>query len=77
MEMRRVWSIELKDKLQVKQKPLTKKIIKTGNSLYVVVPAKFANRVGVRPGDEVRVTYDLDHKTIQYHFPVTRQLSLI
>jgi antitoxin component of MazEF toxin-antitoxin module len=58
-------------------KQLTKTIIKTGNSLYVVIPAQFANKVGLKPGDKALVSYDLKKKKVVYSFPASRQLSLI
>jgi antitoxin component of MazEF toxin-antitoxin module len=33
-----------------------KKVIKTGNSLAVVVPAKFVKKAGIQAGDPVDVT---------------------
>lgn len=52
-------------------------VIKTGNSLAVVVPAKFANKIGIRPGDKVKVEIDLSQGKIHYTFLNIRQLPLV
>ena len=56
---------------------ITKKIIKTGNSLYVSIPSKFAKTIGIKPKDESQVVYDLDEREIIIRFPHSRQLPLI
>ena len=52
------------------------KIIKTGNSLAMTVPADFVKTVGIRAGQKVRV----EVKPISNHFKIrnsgTRQLPL-
>jgi antitoxin component of MazEF toxin-antitoxin module len=53
------------------------KVIKTGNSLAVVVPAKFVNRAGIKAGDNVKVTIKLDQGRVVYDFINIRQLSLV
>lgn len=55
----------------------TNTVIKTGNSLAVVVPAKFAKRVGLRSGDKVRVEVRAELGKITYTFLNTRQLPLM
>jgi len=52
-------------------------VVKTGNSIAVVVPAKFAKKVGIRPGDKVQVEVDLEKGRITYTFLNIRQLSLV
>ena len=52
-------------------------VIKTGNSLAVVVPAKFVKRAGVKAGDKVKVTLKLQKGQIVYEFINIRQLSLV
>jgi antitoxin component of MazEF toxin-antitoxin module len=52
-------------------------VIKTGNSLAVVVPAKFVKRAGVKPGDKVKVSINLHQGKITYEFINVRQLSLV
>ena len=52
-------------------------VIKTGNSLAVVVPAKYVKKVGIKPGDKVKVTLKPHKGKITYEFINARQLSLM
>lgn len=52
-------------------------VSKTGNSLTVVVPAKFAKKVGVRPGDQVSVEIREQKGQVVYTFLNIRQLPLV
>lgn len=65
------------------------KIIKVGSSAAVTVPAKEMKRLGVKPGDELKVTYEvvedvpadkvelvgLTQKLIKRHEKALRNLS--
>lgn len=52
------------------------KVIRTGNSLAVTVPAHFARSVGVRAGDNVRVELKPDTGKATYFFFGAKQLPL-
>lgn len=52
------------------------KIIKTGNSLAVTIPADFARAVGVKAGQEVKVAVDPASGQVTYTFSGTKQLPL-
>lgn len=52
-------------------------VIRTGNSLAVVVPAKFVKKAGVKPGDKVKLSINLHQGKITYEFINVRQLSLV
>mgnify|MGYP003733795905 CR=1 FL=1 len=52
------------------------KIIKTGNSLAVTIPARFTKSIGVKAGDEVKVKVEPEKGRIVYHFSGVRQLPL-
>lgn len=56
---------------------LRKTVIKTGNSLGLVIPSRFVKRVGVRQGDEVEVEYDIFNGEIRYRIVSRRQLTLV
>lgn len=60
-------------------KQLTKrtKIIQSGNSLAVVVPAAFARKLGLRPSDPVNFEMSLTRGQITYTFLNIRQLPLV
>ncbi|MBM3209481.1 AbrB/MazE/SpoVT family DNA-binding domain-containing protein [Candidatus Shapirobacteria bacterium] len=55
---------------------MDKKVIRTGNSLAVTVPAQFAAGLGVRAGDFVKVRAREDKGEIVYSFSGAKQLSL-
>lgn len=52
-------------------------VLKTGNSLSVVVPAKFTKKLGIRPGDKVSFSLNEKSGQITYTFLNVRQLSLV
>ena len=52
------------------------KVIRTGNSKAVVVPADFADSVGVKIGDEVSVKSEPEKGRIVYTFRGAKQLKL-
>ncbi len=52
------------------------KIIKTGNSLAVVVPAGFIKAVGIKAGQEATVKINLEKGQVVYTFSGVHQLSI-
>ncbi len=56
---------------------MTQKVIRTGNSLAVTIPAEFVKSVGVRASDNVKVELKKDKGVITYHFLGAKQLPLI
>lgn len=52
------------------------KILKTGNSLAVVIPADFVKNIGVKAGDEVKVFPKVEEAEILFKFSGTQQLPL-
>jgi len=52
------------------------KIIRTGNSLAVTIPAEFVESIGIKAGDEVRVTLEPEKGRIICSFSGVKQLSL-
>ena len=58
-------------------KTLTNNVIKTGNSLAVVIPAPFVKRVGVKPKDKVTVSLHPETGQVTYTFLNVRQLPLV
>ena len=56
---------------------LKKTVIRTGNSLGLVIPSRFVKQVGVRSGDEVELTYDVFKGEITYRVVSRRQLTLV
>jgi len=55
---------------------MSQKILKTGNSLAVVVPADFGKSIGIKAGDEVRVFPKPEKAEVLYKFSGACQLSL-
>lgn len=55
---------------------MTQKIIRTGNSAAVVVPADFIRNIGVKIGDEVKVETRPEKAVVIYTFKGTHQLPL-
>lgn len=53
------------------------RIIKTGNSLGLTIPAKFARYLGLKPGTLVKMEPDRTEGKITYTFIITSQLPLI
>jgi antitoxin component of MazEF toxin-antitoxin module len=56
---------------------LTENVVRTGNSLAVVIPSPFVRRLGVRPKDHVKVKIDFVKGRITYTFLNLRQLPLV
>ncbi len=52
------------------------KILKTGNSLAVVVPADFIKNIGAKAGDEVKVLTKPERGEVLYKFSGALQLPL-
>ena len=52
------------------------KIIKTGHSLAVTIPANFVHSLGIKPGQEVQVEVEPENGQIVYRFSGAKQLSL-
>ena len=52
------------------------KIIRTGNSLAVTIPAPFAHAVGIKAGQEVVVKVEPETGQVIYTFSGTKQLPL-
>lgn len=52
------------------------KIIKTGNSLAVTVPAPFVHSVGIKAGQEVEVKVEPETGQVVYTFSGAKQLLL-
>lgn len=55
---------------------MKQKIIQSGNSAAVVVPASFTKAVGVKIGDEVDVCSDPSRGEVIYRFTGIKQLSI-
>jgi antitoxin component of MazEF toxin-antitoxin module len=56
---------------------LTESIVKSGNSLAVVVPSEFVRKLGIRPKDRVKLAIDPVKGKITYTFMNLRQLPLV
>lgn len=52
------------------------KLIKTGNSAAVTVPAEFVDALCLRVGDSVEAELNYETGEITYKFPNDRQLKL-
>lgn len=52
------------------------KVVRTGNSLAITLPAKFIRTLGVKAGDKVEVSYSFDQTSVTYVFREARQLTL-
>lgn len=55
---------------------MKQKILKAGNSLVVVVPSKFVNKLGLKKGDLVKLDIFLSKNKIVYYFSGVQQLAL-
>lgn len=55
---------------------MKQKVIKTGNSLAVTVPANFVKQIGVKPGQMVEVKVNVESGKIVYQFSGVRQLAI-
>ncbi|MCD6226052.1 AbrB/MazE/SpoVT family DNA-binding domain-containing protein [bacterium] len=47
---------------------MKRKVIRTGNSLAVTIPASFAERVGIKEGDEAEIETDEARSRIRVQF---------
>jgi antitoxin component of MazEF toxin-antitoxin module len=56
---------------------LTESVIRSGNSLAVVIPATFVKKIGIKPQDKVLVETTVKTGTITYTFLNVRQLPLV
>jgi len=52
------------------------KIIRTGNSLAVTIPAEFAELIGIKAGDGVKVEIEPEKGRVIYNFSGAKQLPL-
>lgn len=52
------------------------KVLRTGNSLAVVIPSQFAQLVGIKSGDRVRVVKRPEVGKLTYIFSGSKQLPL-
>jgi len=55
----------------------TQKVIKTGNSLAVTIPADFVKAVGIKNGQDVHVVKNLALGKISFRFSGNKQLPLL
>ena len=55
---------------------MAQKVIKTGNSAAVTLPADFVKDLGIRIGDPVKVKLDPENNKVVYLFSGTKQLLL-
>ena len=55
---------------------MDQKLIKTGNSLAITVPANFVKLIGVRQGDIIKVSVDPGKGKMTCIFPGVKQLPL-
>jgi len=55
----------------------TQKIMRTGNSAVVTIPARFLEKKGGRIGDTVSIKTDLEKGRMTCRFSPVRQLPLI
>lgn len=52
------------------------KVLRTGNSLAIVIPSKFVNIVGIRTGDQVKVITKPEVGRLTVVFSGSKQLPL-
>ena len=52
------------------------KVLRTGNSLAVVIPSRFVRDVAIKPGDPVHVAADRRRGKITYTFQNVTQLPI-
>lgn len=55
---------------------MTQKVIKTGNSLAVTIPAELVGSIGIKAGDEVKLEVESENARITYLFSGVQQLPL-
>lgn len=56
---------------------MAQKVIKTGNSLAVTIPADFVKMVGIRAGDQVKADLKPDKGIAVFSFSGAKQLPLL
>lgn len=56
---------------------MAQKVIRTGNSLAITIPAWFAKDLGIKVGDQVKVKLEQNKNRIVYNFVGTKQLPLL
>lgn len=55
---------------------MLQKVIRTGNSLAITIPAKFVKQVGIKAGDRVNSESSPESGVVEYTFLDMRQLPL-
>lgn len=55
---------------------MAQKVIKTGNSAALTIPAEFVKDLGIRIGDPVKTRFEKDRGRIIYFFSGAKQLPL-
>lgn len=55
---------------------MKQKVMKTGNSLGVTIPADFVKLIGIKPGDEVEVERHIENNEVVYKFSGVQQLPI-
>lgn len=55
---------------------MKQKVMKVGSSIGVTVPANFIKVVGVKVGDMVEVTQEIEKNEVIYKFSGVQQLSI-
>lgn len=55
---------------------MAQKVIKTGNSAALTIPAEFVRDLGIRIGDPVKTRLEKDRGRIIYFFSGVKQLPL-
>lgn len=55
---------------------MKQRVFRAGNSKAVVIPAKFAQSVGVKVGDEIEILEEQDKGKLVFLFKGARQLKL-
>ena len=55
---------------------MAQKIIKIGNSLGVTIPSFFVKAVGIKIGDEVKVSTNAEKGEVKYKFSGIQQLLI-
>lgn len=56
---------------------MIQKVIRTGNSLAVTIPAQFARDLGILSGHNVKINLETEKGRIIYNFEGVKQLPLI
>lgn len=52
-------------------------VFKSGSSFVVVIPSAFADVMGVKAGDPVKVSINYEKGVVHYEFAGSKQLSLM